>query len=285
MTAQKIRSSTALPELTLSPPVILHFSNSEKSAIEEESKKHAELLQNLLLRVDCLLSYGKQSLAHDSVTLQACLASLHTRMPLVLRQTEEWVERGMSPKALLVCKLRSTLALFRADQYLDRIQEAIDPCSNRGYDEQLRIVLAGLETTCLSDDFKKGLAFRISPWVPSTLCFDLPVGSSARASFPGNGAKKLPISLDIEPVVEFRAEDRVSVTFAHLSARACQVTIVDCKHVARKFDASAGVWGEATIRVLIAPLDCAALEASDGKRHVWGCDSVVKSLQVKEARA
>lgn len=269
-----------VPFLDLPQSAILCFANFKACEVEDEHAKLVAALQNLSLRVNRLLAFGKETDSSLSETLQACSASLRTRMPLVLRQTKELVE-GVGPKTRLVCKLRSNLALFRAIQYVDRIQEGFE--SKEALDKQLRTVLAGLDMASLPEDFKKGLSFRISPWVASVLSFDLPVGESAHAPLQGSGSK-LPIDVEVEPVVEFRADDLASVSYAHDAARACKVTIVECKHTARGFCSGAGMIGEATIRVNVSPLDGSS-SATKQQLQVWGRDKGVKGLRIKEARA
>jgi hypothetical protein len=269
-----------IPHLDILPPACQDFASAK--ARDEADDEHVTLtagFQNLSSRVDRLLAFGKEAKPSHSETLQACIVSLRTRMPLVLRQTKQLID-GAGNETRLVCRLRSTLALFRAIQYVDRIQEGMDPELNDGLDKQLRTVLDGLYMASLSEAFKNDLAFRISPWVPSVLSFDLPLGESAHATLPRQGSK-LPLVVGVEPVVEFRADDLASISYAHHAARACKVTIVKCQHVARDFGLGAGMIGEATICVHVSPL-----EGSSGnpKSQVWGQDMEVKCLHIKEAR-
>lgn len=268
----------SIPYLDLPRPALLSFANFDSSKVEDEHSKLTSAMQVLSLRVDRLLSFSEQADTSHSEALQACTLSLRTRMPLVLRQTEQLIER-VGNETTLVCKMRSTLALFRAVQYLDRIQEGMDPELNDGLDQQLRTVLAGLDLCSLPEAFKSDLSFRISPWVPSVLGFDLPLGESAHASLERCGLQ-LPINVEVEPVVEFRADDCASVRYAHHAARACKVTIETCKHIVRDFGLGAGMIGEATIRVRLSPLDCV-----NQKIQIWGRDKEVQSLHIKEARA
>lgn len=296
----------------------------QKSCALEQLEKRMEQLMFLLAHED---SQALQK-NNESETLRACVVSLKSRLPFVLEQTKQWVALELDPESIgslqprashaaSVSNLRSTLAIFRADQYLDRIQEAMDiavESHNNHVDKHLRTVLDGLDIAAFPAAFQKdGLAFRISPWVPAALCFDLPLGQSARASFPGDdgcGQRRLAIDLDVEPVVEFRADDQLSAQYAHQAARACSIEILECKHFvtrgrqyhslppqqSRMLLGGDSADGEATIRLLVSPLTGGIgnrsmnIVGTDGdntnkKRQVWGCDDIVKSLHIQEARA
>lgn len=274
--AISISKSKSMPVLNLDHPNLVTYANVPVDHHDEQKKLKAAF-QSLSSRVDRLLASEKDTTG--SLVLQACSLSLRTRMPLVLRQTSELIESA-GRESQLVSKIRTTLAMVRAIQYMDCLQEGMDPETNEGIDAQLLSVLSGLDVDSLPEDFKNNLSFRVSPWVPSDLAFDLPLGESARTHLEGDGSSKLPISVEVEPVVEFRAHDFASVKNARAAARACKVTIEKCTHCALEFP-GAGICGEATIQVRVTPLD----GTNPNEIQVWGLDKDVQGLCIKEARA
>jgi len=305
--AKKGQMASGLPPLS-SPSLYiggrkpLSYASLQKTQEEHAgfSTELASLKARFLRLQQCAVATGQQNDTDEeqaaaannneksddlSPVLQACSLSLCTRMPLVLRQTEQLIESADGQReARIVGKMRSTLALVRARQYLDSIQEGMDPESNEGLDEQLRTVLAGLDTDSLPEDFRhQRLSFRVSPWIATALCFDLPLGASAQwhTSPQETHGTQLPIQVEVEPVVEFRAHDLASVRAARAAARACTVVIEKCSHEARAVNTGAGMIGEATIRVHVRP----TTTRSGEQLQVWGSDRAVQSLCVKEARA
>jgi hypothetical protein len=95
------------------------------------------------------------------------------------------------------------------------------------------------------------------------------------------GYDALPLKVEVEPVVEFLADDEASVNAAVDAAHPCKVTILKCTHRARDFHSGAGTIGEACIRVRLSPLD----DSNDKQLSVWGTDKQVRSLRIREARA
>jgi hypothetical protein len=248
-------------ELPFSAPL----STTSTSALNDESNLSTpgapSELQSLSRKIHRLISFEQQNNleenASPSETMQACALSLRTRVPLFLRRTET--------------PCRSALALLRASEYVNRIQEGLDGDSNETLDSQLRTVLSGLDVAALPASFQKQLSFRVSPWVQG---FDLPVGVTACTELVETW-EQYPLLVEVEPVVEFRSDDATSVDFARRAAQACQVTVLKCRHVASNVGAGLDVMGEATIRVQVTPVGENPLV--DGKGRV-------QSLQVKEAR-
>lgn len=262
----------------------LSFASLQKC--KQKHARYSDEFVKLQERVTRLVEFSKNSESTnetDSLVLQACAVSLRTRLPLVLRQTAQLIENAESG---IVGKMRSTLALVRTTQYVDSIQEGMDPESNEGLDEQLRAVLEGLDVESLPEDVRLNLAFRVSPWIASSaLCFDLPLGGSATWQSPLQAKQQqqhqLPIRVQVEPVVEFRAHDMASVASARAAARACAVTIESCAHEARAVCTGAGMIGEAVVRVHVRPIR----SKTGQKLQVWGSGEEVPSLCIKEARA
>jgi hypothetical protein len=242
---------------------------------------------DLVARVDRMRTYvsREQNSAttggRPSELLRACIETLDSRMPHILHQTFSMIQdvETSSERGSFVTDVRSTFALYRAIQYVDRLQEAIDPTTNEGIEEQLLTVLSGLKQE-EEEGQQPGRqhhhpAFRLSPWVASDLCFDLPMGQSAYHTIPGD------LTVEIESIVEFRAHDQPSVNYARAAAATpVTVTILSCKHVKRHFGLGAGTIGQATITVRLEPL---SLDKQPVK--VWAVDQPVPALQIKEARA
>ena len=280
------------PSLYLSEGKPLSFASLQKC--QEEHALYSLELQKLKDRANHLRQCANKNSEIDSPVLQACALSLRTRLPLVLRQTELLIESANSNQEVhIVGKMRSSLALVRATQYLDSIQEAMDPESNEGLDEQLLFVLGGLHTESLPHDVLENLSFRVSPWIATALCFDLPLGPSVTwqnlsPNNNNNNHTQLPIRVTVEPVVEFRAHDMSSVGSARVAAaRSCHVTIQSCAHEARAVWTGAGMIGEAVVRVHIRPrrVQSSAALSLDQELQVWGVDKAVPTLCIKEARA
>ena len=275
-------------------PPSLYFGDSKPLSFNSLRKcqdQHASFndeLESLKARAERLT----QCCANGSLSpvRRACSLSLRARVPLVLRQTEQQLAKSKDNaygEGNPLGGMRSMLALVRATHFLDAVQEGMDPESNEGLDEQLSTVLAGLDAESLPEDFRRQLSFRVSPWTVSALCFDLALGPSAQwhttpQEARRGGEQKLPIRVEVEPVVEFRAHDRASVAAARAAARACAVEIESCGHEARAVCTGAGMIGEATVRVRVRP---AAARSSDRRAGVWGSDEEVQSLCIKEARA
>jgi len=304
----KLMADGVVPSLYLDGRKPLSFTSLQKSHEEDEHHARHEL-SNLRHRVDRLLecaekqnsSKATSSNNKNTTLLQACCAlSLRTRLPVILRQTAELVESAITggdgqpnnnSNHRIVGKMRSTLALVRLEKYMDSIQEGMDADTNEGLDEQLLYVLSGLDVESLPQGFvqNNNLSFRVSPWIASALCFDLPLGESAQwhttpQELLVGDPQQLPIQVQVEPVVEFRARDAASAAAARAAAVACEVVIEQCTHAARAVCHGAGVIGEATIRVHVRPT--ARLSRGGASSSVWGSDNEgVQSLCIKEARA
>jgi hypothetical protein len=240
----------------------------------QEKEQLTVSLAELKERVEIL---EKETNPNGSLAHQACFRSLRTRIPIVLRKTQELIETASSDSQL-VSNIRTSLALVRAVQYLERLQQCHDEESI--INGQLQAVLDQLDIDSLPAEFReKDLAFRVSPWVPSLLAFDLPVGGSARAEIKEGVKSQFPIVFEVEPVVEFRAYDTSSIQNARAATRVCNIRIEKVAHEQRRFCSGAGWIGEAMIRLRVSPCtSCANI-------RVWGFDKDVPSLWIKEARA
>jgi hypothetical protein len=304
-----------LPDLELLP--LAAISSEEENKHSEEDAVTTTSLQtlrtaydDLVARVDRLRTYvvSKQQeeaarqqpngrCSSSSEVLKACIETLDVRMPHVLHQTFRMIQdvavvtpghtMTTEPQPRFVTDVRSTFALYRAIQYVDRLQEAMDPTTNQGIEEQLETILSGLGTAAAGEAREPPVAahpaFRLSPWVASDLCFDVPVGKSAYYTIPGD------LTVEIESVVEFRAHDPPSVNYARAAAAtAVSVTILSCKHVKRQFGLGAGTMGQATITVRLEPTGSSSSSHQSPQpavKKVWAVDQAVPALQIKEARA
>lgn len=221
--------------------------------------------QDLQVRIGRLRTFVEKKNSNTEL-LRACQETLRSRIPMVMHQSHQMIQDETTER--FVNDVRSTFALYRAIQYVDRLQEAMDPTTNEGIEEQLERVISVMK--------KPPPAFRLSPWVATDLCFDVPIGASAKHTIPGV------VCVELEPIVEFRAHDAPSVNYARAAAATpVSVSIESCKHVKRTFGLGSGKIGQATITVRLEPLDD---EAANGPQ-VWGLDKPVPALQIKEARA
>jgi hypothetical protein len=281
-----------LPDLELLP--LAAISSEEENKHSEEDAVTTTSLQtlrtaydDLVARVDRLRTYvvSKQQeeaarqqpngrCSSSSEVLKACIETLDVRMPHVLHQTFRMIQdvavvtpghtMTTEPQPRFVTDVRSTFALYRAIQYVDRLQEAMDPTTNQGIEEQLETILSGLGTAAAGEAREPPVAahpaFRLSPWVASDLCFDVPVGKSAYYTIPGDLT----------------------------AATAVSVTILSCKHVKRQFGLGAGTMGQATITVRLEPTGSSSSSHQSPQpavKKVWAVDQAVPALQIKEARA
>jgi hypothetical protein len=308
-----------LPDLELLP--LAAISSEEENKHSEDDAVTTTSLQtlraaydDLVARVDRLRTYVvskqlEEEARHgrgssSSQVLKACIETLDVRMPHVLHQTYRMIQdvavvtpgghgnghttTTSEPSPRFVTDVRSTFALYRAIQYVDRLQEAMDPTTNQGIEEQLETILSGLGVAVAGEAREPPVAhhpaFRLSPWVASDLCFDVPVGQSAYYTIPGD------LTVEIESVVEFRAHDPPSVNYARAAAATpVSVTILSCKHVKRQFGLGAGTMGQATITVRLEPTTCSSSSSHQppqpAVKKVWAVDQAVPALQIKEARA
>jgi hypothetical protein len=236
--------------------------DDEDSVLPTESLSE---LQTLTSKVRRLLSFENLDDA-QSESLQACTLSLRTRLPLFMRRTEQFGKGLPNP-----CKRQTALALLRATRYVDRIEEGMTVDSNESIDEQLRTVLSGLDVEVLPDNVRNSLSFRLSSWVHG---FDLPVGATTRMTLDKKG-KQRSLVVEVEPIVEFRADDRTSVDYASRAAKACVVTIIKCKHVSCNIGTGAGVIGEGTMQIHVSPI---------GRNKMVDHYGKALSLEIKEVR-
>lgn len=244
-------------------------SDDDESVPTNEPQLQVPVFETLNSKIHRLLSYEKlDDMQQQSESLQACTLSLRTRLPLLLNNTEhEQINPGSNTQ--------SALALLRATQYVDRLEKGLCvESNNESLDEQLRIVLSGLDVPSLPESSRNNLSFRLSSWVHG---FDLPVGAVARTVLEAKDQdpQKRALIVEVEPIVEFRTGDMTSVDYARRAAKACTVTIKKCKHVSCSIGSGAGIIGEGSIQIQISPLDTRNMLDSKGKQLY---------LQIKEIR-
>jgi hypothetical protein len=236
----------------------------------------------LCARYDTLLLLVEES--ESSPVRDACLISLRTRMPLFLKHAGlhiESLEKSLDDSARVVSKLRSTLAMVAAVQYLDTIESGMTCESRATLDEQLACILNKVQgiqektTTAINIP----LCFQVSHWLAPALVFDLPAGAAARTSILSEDVDSLPLSLEVEPVLSFRTGRLLSGEAKNQAVGTYSVTIEQCKHRPEGFAGGNGALGVASVRVRVATTN----ESNPGVR-VWGEEEVEK-LKLKAARA
>jgi len=249
--------------------------------VDEDYNAFTNSLKEVSQRFDSLLQMAENKTGDFSPVLDACHLSLRTRMPHVLEQTSQLIESIQESKEesiKMVAKMRSSLALVRAAQYLDIIDIAMEDPPRKRLDGQLANMLESSEMKELALEFQTKPSFRVSPWVTSLLAFEIPAGLPARRTLTTDVF--LPISVEVEPVFEFRAEDLDGERNVLHSYRACSVEIEKFRHDAREFCAGAGTIGVCTLKLRISPLND---DDADNLR-VWGYDEDVPKLCITEAR-
>jgi hypothetical protein len=253
----------------------LYHTTNTQMQVQDLSNAMSELkvhYGNILNTVDA-------SLSRTSPVLEACRLSLLTRTPLVMNQAESLIESlrncGDSTSRLRD-KLQASCTILRIAKYLDTIELAMRNPPRESLDEKLHSILQCTQVQLLQKEMEHDISFRISPWVPSCLAFDLPVGHSARCSVPGSHA----LNVEVEPVFEFHANDLLNGRNVIGSFQACRVEIEKIKHKPCQFYSGAGTIGECMIRIRLSPI-----ANKSGRIPIWGEEPAVDELVVKEARA
>jgi hypothetical protein len=242
------------------------------SAALTELKAH---YSNILSTVDA-------SLSPSSPVLEACRLSLLTRAPLVVSQAEnliESLEHCTDVSSRLKDKLQASCTILRAAKYLDTIELAMKNPPRDCLDDKLLKMLQCEEAQLLRQEVGDGLQFRISPWLPSCLAFDLPVGKSVHQSFAGDRVSP-PLNVEVEPVFEFHANDLINDRNVIGSFQACRVEVEKVRHKALDFTSGSGTVGECMICVRVSPLS-----RNSQMVPIWGEEPEVDQLVIKEARA
>jgi hypothetical protein len=231
----------------------------------------------------------------DSPVLKACTMSLHSRVPLLLKQASLLIHQlkcQNSDKAaadrVITGRLRSNFALVRLVQYLDLIESAMQNPPRELLDARLLDILRAMNMNNSSvsiagnTEQEQAAFFRVSPWLAKTLAFDLPLGQTASTQLAGN----LPLEVEVEPIFEIHAADVVAGKLENWSFCACSVVIQSCKHKATPFSSGAGMIGECIIRVHVTPLHNDKKQpVSTPARAAWSESQFQKKLVIREARA
>lgn len=241
----------------------------------------AVTLGSLVTRSDALVSKTEAIDNHYSPVTDACLVSLRSRMPLVLHQARLFVASLYhcdDDSTKTIYRLRSAIALRRAEQYLDMIESAVENPPRDALDKQLHRILNSDRLQTLHREMATEFSFRISPWVSSFLAFDLPAGPTALAKV----EKPFPLAVKVEPMFEFNSRELLSGRTETIKVQACNVAIETCKHRAREFSARAGAVGDCILQVRLIPTDVAEIEAG---LRVWGHEADVPNLCIREVRA
>lgn len=250
-------------------------SSSSISVHEETCNDLAIDLDRLIDRVDEMRVKEENTKANLSPVLDACRLSLRTRMPQVLEQASLLVESVSSSKnesTHLIGRLRASFAILRATQYVEIIEAGIDAIGLESIDARLLSLIESKAFKTLAVEMRDDLTFRVSPWLVSSLTFDVPAGKMARSSVGG----MLPLTVDVEPVVEFNVKSLLKDKGAMRSFRPCSLKIENFSHSPCEFSAGAGTAGMARITIRLSPLE--SLE--EGR---LGQD--VQVLSIREARA
>jgi hypothetical protein len=216
--------------------------------------------------------------ANFSPVLDACRLSLRTRMPHVLKQASLLVEITASAEnksTHLIGRLRGSFALIRAAQYVEIIESGMNSIELESIDKQLLSLIESDAFKALANEIEGDLAFRVSPWLASSLAFDVPVGKMARTSVGG----PLPLTVEVEPVVEFYSDSLLNGQDAMRSFRPCTLKIENFRHSPCEFSASDGTCGMARITVRLSPLESLEGDSVDN----LGRD--VQAMRIREARA
>jgi hypothetical protein len=263
--------------LDLPKPLLLRsVSSSSGSSVHEEAcNELATDLDRLVARVDEMLVKEESTKANFSPVLDACRLSLRTRMPQVLEQASILVESVSSSEnesAHLIGRVRASFAIMRAVQYVEIIESGIDAIGLDIIDGQLLSLIDSHAFKALAVEMQEDISFRVSPWLASSLAFDVPAGKMARSSVGG----ALPLTVEVEPVVEFYSDSLLNEKGATSSFRPCSLKIEKLSHTPCEFSAGAGTSGMARITIRLSPLE--SLEA-----EYLGQD--VQVLGIREARA
>ena len=225
----------------------------------------------------------------DSPVTHACHVSVRSRMMELLKQAsgfissmEEAAVASDEDSSLKIHRLRCSIALLRAEQYLDLMERAME---NPPRDELDAVLHEILESEKLEHVNDKSFGFRISPWVSSFLAFDLPVGPLVRWNAPTDHR---PLSLQVEPMLEFNSIDLLDKNRESIlsQVKGCDVVIEKCQHKSRNFSAGAGTIGECHLQVRLTPMsDEQSGNSSGGSKPIWGQDPDPPALSIREARA
>jgi hypothetical protein len=267
----------ASPYLDLKQPLLLCSRSilSGSSVHGEACSSLATDLDRLIIRVDEMRVKLESSKVSFSPVLDACRLSLRTRMPQVLEQASLLVQSVSSSENKsnhLIGRLRASFAIMRATQYVEIIETGIDAIGLDSIDSRLLSLMDSKAFKALAVEMQDDISFRVSPWLVSSLAFDVPLGNMARSSVGG----PLPLTVEMEPVVEFKADSLLHDKGVMRSFRPCMLKIEKFSHTPCEFSAGTGTSGMARITVRLSPLE--SLEVDHLGRDV-------QALGIREARA
>jgi hypothetical protein len=273
-----------IPEhvLSLNNPkqVIPHVKNNTEAEKEHYVREFSTALSKLQTHVEHLLKIqshtgetNKPSPAND-----ACLWSLRNKMPRFLERASLLIERLKSngTDEIMVGKLRCSFAMAAAVQFLDMLEYGMICPARDIIDARLSTVLEEVARLTNHDEF---FVFRVSHWVaPShSLAFDLPACKPATLELHDD----FPLTVTIEPLITYLAEDLYNVSKELPELRMCSVKIETCKHNPLTFAEGAGIIGTALIRVRFTPLHDPSSQSG-----VWNeSGTPIDKLSILEARA
>jgi hypothetical protein len=266
----------ALQYLDLQQPLLLRsMSSSSGSSVHDEACDVFTDLNRLAVRVDEMHVKEESMKASFSPMLDACRLSLRTRMPQVLEQASLLVQSISSSEnesTHLIDKLKASFAIMRATRYVEIIEAGIDAIGLDSIDARLLSLIDSNAFKALAVEMQEDPSFRVSPWLTSSLAFDVPMGKMARSSVGGS----LPLTVEVEPVVEFYSDSLLNDEGVMRSFRPCSLKIENFSHSPCEFSAGAGTSGMARITVRLSPLE--SLEEEYLNRDV-------QVLSIREARA
>lgn len=269
------RSRDRLLNQTLKRSSTRSFSESS----DEEDGEFRPKLRLLRERTDGLVEATESFAWQSSPVAQACRVSVRTRMREVLRQAAGFVsslEACSDPPKSTIYRLRCSIALLRAEKYLNLIESGLKNPPRDELDRRLREVLESDALETVRNDLGQNFFFQISPWVSSFLAFDLPAGRMAETV-----VNDLPLVVQVEPMLEFNSEDLLEQRDVLSQVKSCSVSILKCKHKSRSFSGGAGTIGECLLQVRLAPSG----EPQDRSTRVWGQHPDEPTLCIREARA
>jgi hypothetical protein len=253
------------------------YSSSRSSVHKEACDELATDLDRLAARVGEMRVKEESTKANFSPVLDACRLSLRTRMPQVLEQASllvDSVSRSQNEYTQMIGRSRASFAVMHAAQYVEIIEAGIDIDAGGldSIDGRLLSLIDSNAFKALEVEMQEDLSFRVSPWLTSSLAFDVPAGKMARSSIGG----PLPLTVEVEPVVEFYSDSLLNEKSVASSFRPCSLKIEKFSHSPCEFSAGAGTSGMARITVRVSPLE--SLETENVSRDV-------QVLGIREARA
>ncbi|GKY92655.1 hypothetical protein MPSEU_000235500 [Mayamaea pseudoterrestris] len=245
-------------------------------------KEFALALQQLEDQVEHLLETQSvdESIASSSPVNDACVYSLRHKMPHFLQRASLLIDQLKKQKVneLVVAKLRCSFGMAAAVQFLDTIEYGLACPAREIIDERLSMLLDEVARLTDNDPYFK---FRVSNWAAPSLklAFDLPASKPATVDI----RNSFPISVTVEPIVTYPAEDLYSIYKELSKPRICSVEIEQCKHTRLGFAEGAGVIGTACVKIRLTPMHGQG-SSNDLRSSSWGSRHSLDKIVIKEAR-